>query len=128
LSIVGALVIGQAAVEAHLVAAPIIIIVALAGVSILLVPRLLTTGLIGRYGCLALGSMFGLTGVLTGMSFILIHMINIRSFGVSMFMPVEGLRYQNIKDTFFRAPWPKMKTRTETLTHNLRRASEGDGK
>lgn len=122
LSIVGALVIGQAAVEAKLVAAPMVIIVAFAGITILLVPRLTTTSLIGRYACLILSSMLGLTGLMIGISIIFIHILNIHSFGVPSLLPSERLHYQDIKDTFFRAPWPKMLTRLTPIATNVKRA------
>ena len=126
LSIVGALVIGQSAVEAKLVAAPMVIVVALSGITILLVPRLTTTGLIIRYLCLALCSALGFAGLIIGGALLFIHALNLRSFGVPSFLPTEALAYQDVKDTFFRAPWPKMITRMLPLTHNRIRAKPGD--
>jgi len=119
LSIVGALVIGQSAVEANLVAPPMVIVVAIAGITILMVPRLSTTGLVGRYLCLTLSSMLGLTGLLVAGSILLIHMFNLESFGVPILTPTANLSFQEVKDKFIRAPWPKMLTRVRPMTkHN----------
>ena len=122
LSIVGALVIGQAAVEARLVASPMIIVVAFTGITNLLVPKLGAALLVTRYAILMLASLFGLTGVICGVAVIVIHILNMQSYGVSATAQGSSLKYQNVKDTFFRAPWPKMLTRISPLTSNKTRA------
>jgi spore germination protein KA len=118
LSIVGALVIGQAAVEAKLVASPMIIVVAFTGITCLLIPKMTVSTLIGRYGCLLLAAGFGIVGVAVGLSILCIHILNLQSFGVPSLLPVDQLQYQDIKDLFTRAPWPKMLTRIAPLSNN----------
>ena len=108
LSIVGALVIGQAAVEAKLVAAPMIIVVALTGITNLLVPKMNAPVIYIRLILLLLSSIFGFFGFVLGISGILIHVINLRSFDIPQLTPSGKLQYQEIKDTFFRAPWWQM--------------------
>lgn len=125
LSIVGALVIGQAAVEAKLVAAPMIIVVAFTGITNLLVPRLTAATLFCRYFFLLLTANFGLCGLVVGMSLMLIHMLNLQSFGVPVMMPMDNLTTQQVKDTFVRAPWPRMLTRITPLTGNIVRSRPG---
>jgi spore germination protein KA len=124
LSIVGALVIGQSAVEAKLVAAPMVIVVAISGITILLVPRLSTTGLLMRYGCLILGSSLGFAGIVIGVSILVTHIFNLESYGIPLLTPTQRLHYQDVKDTFFRAPWPRMLTRFQPLTDNVTRAKK----
>lgn len=126
MSIVGALVIGQSAVEASLVAAPMVIIVAFTGITILLVPRLTTTSLIARYLCLLLASFLGFTGVVVGMSIIAIHLLNLRTMGVPYVLPNNHLAFQDVKDVFIRAPWPLMLTRIMPLSPNkIRQGKRG---
>lgn len=108
LSIVGALVIGQAAVEAKLVAAPMIIVIALTGITGLLVPKLNAPALYIRLLLLTLSSTFGFFGLMLGLSGVLIHILNLHSFGVPQIMFSKKLHYQNVKDTFIRAPWWQM--------------------
>ncbi len=128
MSIVGALVIGQAAVEAKLVAAPMIIVVAVTGITSLLLPKMSTTVIIARYFCLLLASLLGMFGLIIGLSCILLHAINLRSFGVpSMILP-KSLNLQEVKDTFFRAPWTKMLTRIPLLSNNRTRMRAGGKK
>lgn len=118
LGIVGALIIGQAAVEAHLVASPMIIVVATTGLTSLLVPRLNAVTMIYRFILLILSANFGLLGVNAGLIILFIHMINLKSFGISQIDTMKNYSYQNIKDTFVRTPWPSMLTRTPALTNN----------
>ncbi len=125
LSIVGALVIGQSAVEAKLVAAPMIIVVALTGICTLLVPKMAGPAIFIRFWLLLLGTMFGFYGVLLGIVAVTIHVINLRSFGVPMVTPVGTLRHQEIKDTWVRAPWWQMNLRPR-LTSNRTRMKNGD--
>ncbi|MDR2908992.1 MAG: spore germination protein [Oscillospiraceae bacterium] len=124
LSIVGALVIGQSAVEAKLAAAPMVIIVAFTGIAILVVPRLYTASLTGRYLCLILSSTLGLLGILAGVTLFLIHLLNLKSFGVPHLTPINALSFQEVKDTFIRAPWPSMLTRIRPLTRNITRSRQ----
>lgn len=128
LSIVGALVIGQSAVEAGLVTAPMIIIVAFTGITNLLVPRLNTASLILRYGFLALASAFGLFGLAVGIAIMITHIVCLQSFGVPQLIPMEDLSFQDVKDTFIRAPWPYMLTRISPLTGNRARAKKPPAK
>jgi spore germination protein KA len=128
LSIVGALVIGQAAVAAKLVASPMIIVVAMTGITSLLVPKMNAPIIYFRVFVLVLSTMFGFTGTISGVCFLLIHLLNLQSFGIPQISFSGQLRFQDIKDIFIRAPWWQMKTRPKTLTTDrVRLAREGDG-
>jgi len=127
LSIVGALVIGQSAVEAKMVAAPMIIIVALTGITNLLVPRLSGPVIFLRYFFLLSASLLGFYGFILATSAATIHILNLRSFGIPQMMAAGNLRFQEVKDTFFRAPWWKMLLRPKGFTKNkTRMKSEGN--
>ncbi len=128
LSIVGALVIGQAAVEAKLVAAPMIIVVATTGITSLLVPKLNAPILYLRFLLLLAASIFGFFGVVLGLSCLMIHMINLESFGIPQMALTGNFRFQELKDNFIRAPWWKMQLRPNQLTKNQTRMKEsGNG-
>ncbi|WP_110954140.1 spore germination protein [Anaerosinus massiliensis] len=126
LSIVGALVIGQAAVSAKLVAAPMIIVVAITAVNGLLVPKLNAPIIYIRFFLLILSSTMGLLGFMVGVTAVLIHLLNLHSLGIPQMTPTGSLKYQEVKDTFFRGPWWKMINRPETLTKNERRMYQED--
>lgn len=127
LSIVGALVIGQAAVEASLVAAPMIIVVAATGITSLLVPKLNAPILFWRFLLILMATCFGFFGFTIGMSLLLIHINNLTSFGVEQISLKGSFRFQSIKDIFIRAPWPMMTKRPENLTENSTRQAGGVG-
>ena len=125
LSIVGALVIGQSAVEAKMVAAPMIIIVALTGITNLLVPRLSGPVIYIRYFLLLAASMLGFYGLVLAMISVVIHLLNLRSFGISQITASGNVRFQEVKDIAFRAPWWKMRLRPKKLTKNRTRLKMG---
>ncbi len=125
LSIVGALVIGQAAVEASLVAAPMIIVVAATGITSLLVPRLNAPIIYWRLILLALASFFGFAGLTIGLSLLLIHVTNLTSFGIEQVALKGSFKFQKNKDIFIRSPWWAMIERPERLSRDRVRQSGG---
>ena len=129
LSIVGALVVGSAAVEADLVSATMIIVTAISGITSLLVPRMSSAVVLLRFVLLLLASGFGFFGLTMGLSALLVHMLHIESFGVLQLTPDRELRFQRVKDTAIRAPWWLMKTRPGAITENsIRQRPGGKGK
>ena len=127
LSIVGALVIGQAAVEAKLVAAPMIIVVAITGITNLLVPKLNAPVIYFRLLTLLLASMFGFFGLTIGLSFVLIHLINLSSFSIPYVSLDGNMNFAHVKDIAIRAPWWKMVTRPDGLSKNRIRQKPPEG-
>ena len=127
LSIVGALVIGQAAVEAKMVAAPMIIVVALTGICALLVPKLNAPIIYIRLMLLFLSSTFGFYGLALGTSAVLIHIINMRTFGIQVLTLAGDLSKQETKDTWVRDPWWMMKLRPRMAADRARMKNDGGG-
>ena len=105
-SIVGALVIGQAAVQAGLVSAPMVIIVAITGIASFTFPRfnLGVSVRLLRFPLVLLASSFGLYGIVIGLLIILIHLSGLRSFGVPYTSPVAPLVLRDISDILVRPP------------------------
>ncbi|SEO93668.1 spore germination protein [Propionispora vibrioides] len=112
-SIVGALVIGQAAIQAGIVSAPMVITVSITGIASFTVPRFNQAIAIRvlRFVLMILAATLGLYGVFMGFLAILIHMASLRSFGVPYLSPVAPLELSSLKDVFIRAPWWDMLTR-----------------
>lgn len=121
LSIVGALVIGQAAVDAKIVSAPIIIIVALTGICGLMVPRLKGYVIVHRFFLLAFACVLGLYGLLLGLLALLAGLFGMASFGVPIMSCVYSRSAQDWKDIFIRAPWWTMLKRPRFLSENRMR-------
>jgi spore germination protein KA len=108
LSIVGAIVLGQAAVEAGLISAAIVIVVAITGITNFVVPiysfgmsqRLL------RFSFVLLAGFMGLFGVLCGALALTAHLVSLKSFGVPYMTPASPVKGGNWKDVLLRVPRP----------------------
>lgn len=111
LSIVGGLVVGQAAVEARIISAPMLIVVALSGIAGLMIPRLKSAVFYMRLILVILGALFGLYGYIAGITVMLIRIFDLTSFGVSYTVSLSRADFQSLKDTVLRAPWSKMTKR-----------------
>lgn len=123
-SIVGALVLGQAAVDARIVSAPMVIVVGLTGITTLLNPRLTGPLIVIRIVLLLLSFFLGLYGYFFGLLGLVIHLMSLRSFGVPYMLGVGSIRPQDIKDTAIRAPWWDMYLRPAIIgARNRKRKS-----
>lgn len=127
-SIVGALVIGQAAVQANIVSPLMVIIVAITGIASFTIPaynmgvsmRLL------RFPIMILAGTLGLFGVMAGLLTIIIHLAGLRSFGAPYLAPLAPFHAGDLKDVVVRAPWWAMDKRpAETAKVNPRRQARG---
>ena len=105
-SIVGALVIGQAAVQAGIISAPLVIVVATTGIASFAFPRynLGTAYRMLRFPMLLLAGMLGLYGIAISTIAIVIHLTNIRSFGIPYLSPVAPQITRDLKDVLLRTP------------------------
>lgn len=113
LGVVGALVLGQAAVAAGIVSPFMVIVVALTAVASFLIPNYSASFTIRllRYPFLLLAGSFGLVGIFWGMVFLLLHLASLRSFGVPYLYPLAPAVPREWRDVFWRAPWWKMDRR-----------------
>lgn len=105
MSIVGGLVLGQAAVSARFAAAPTVIVVAVAAVTGLMVPKLQTATMLLRFGLLAAGAAFGLYGVAFVMALSLAGLCRMQSCSIPYLLnlvPRVGIEHE---DAYLRAPW-----------------------
>jgi len=118
LSIVGALVIGQAAVQAKIISAPMIIVVAITGIAGLILPKLTAALLMLRFILLFAASFLGLYGFACIFMSLLIYLLNLKSFNVPYMTDIVTLNFQEIKDTAVRAPWSAMKTRPKDIAQD----------
>lgn len=119
ITIVGALIIGDAAVNAGIVSAPAVIIVALTAVSSFIVPNLTEFILIYRLLFLFVGSTMGLIGIGTGFAIMLTQLVTTTSFGIPI---LSSFSKQELKDIIARFPVWSMKFRPESIAKdNVRR-------
>ncbi|WP_246320116.1 spore germination protein [Paenibacillus qinlingensis] len=112
-SIVGALVIGQAATSAGLVSAPMVMVVAITGVASFMMPQY-ATGIalrMLRFPIMFLSGMLGLLGLMLGFIVIVIHLCSLRSLGVPYLQPLAPMKGSELKDVLVRAPIWSMRRR-----------------
>lgn len=128
LSVVGALVVGTAAVEARFVSAPMVIIAALAGITELGTTRLQGASILLRLVFILFASVLGLYGFIFGIVGLLIHLYSLRSFGVPYMLNLMNLNPEDIKDTVIRAPWPYMKYRPNFIAPRNRIRNKSGGR
>jgi spore germination protein KA len=115
-SIVGALVLGQSAVQAGLVSTPMIIVTAITAISGSITTPLLGAIPIIRVATLILANGMGLLGILLLNIALLIHLCTLRSFDIPYLYPFSPLSVTDLKDTVVRVPLWSMFTRPRALT------------
>lgn len=115
ISFVGALILGQAAVDAKFVSAPIVIITALTGISNFLIPKMIGALIVVRLTFILLSAFLGLYGYIFGVIGLFIHLMAMRSFGIPYMLDIGALNMQDIKDTTIRAPWWIMHLRPKLI-------------
>jgi len=122
-SLVGALVVGEAVVSAGLVSAPAVIVIALTGICSFVVPPQSDSNLILSFIFSLLAGFAGFFGLFIGFVLVLTHLASLRSFGAPYLSPAAPLSAGDLKDTFIRAPWWAMTGRPRvTGWKNPRRA------
>lgn len=112
ISIVGALVIGQAAVQAGIVSPAMVIVVAITAIANFATPAFavaISARLI-RFGFMFAAATFGFYGIILGIIILAVHLCSLRSFGVPYLTPMAPLIPANLGDTIVRMPlWAQKK-------------------
>ncbi|WP_245600055.1 spore germination protein [Paenibacillus harenae] len=109
ISIVGALVLGQSAVQAGIVSAGMVIVVSFTAISNFVMPELnmAATSRIIRFALMLMAGMLGFFGIFISVLFLIVHLTSLRSFGVPYMSPLApGPKMQGVwRDVFVRLPW-----------------------
>jgi len=126
ISIVGALVIGDAAVSAGLVSTPMVVVVAFTGICSFSIP-VYSAGVslrMVRFLMLVAAAFLGYFGIMIGIILLLIHLASLSSFGVPYLAPLAPMRWEDLGDILVRRPWWSSVRRPQTLApgNRLRQA------
>lgn len=119
ISILGALVLGDAAVNAGLVSPIMVIIVSLSAISSLLFAFVDLHGAIRfwRYLSMILSSIFGIIGFIVSLALMLLNLCSIKSFGKPYLIPfVPFYKKEALNDSIFRKTLNKMSHKKRYLT------------
>jgi spore germination protein KA len=121
ISIVGALVIGQSAVEAGIVSPAIVIIVSFTAITNFVIPSI-SMGIavrLLRFGFLMFAGTLGMYGIAVGLLILVLHLASLRSFGIPYLQPFSPFIRKEHQDTLFRYPLWAMNTRPLFTTKNF---------
>jgi len=127
-SIVGALIIGEAAVQAGLFARSTIIVAATTGLCSFTIPgySLGRNIRVLRFIFIAFAAAFGIFGIMIVSLALLTHLSGLRSFGVPYLSPIAPLTFQDLKDTIIKLPISIMDKRPMFIQRkNLKRQNKG---
>ena len=102
LSVVGALVLGDAAVSAGFLSTPAIIIVAFSGICLYTVPNFVETGSILRWLFLLVAGSIGPFGIVLLIAFLLYYLISADAFGTPLLTPFSPLLPADLRDSFVK--------------------------
>lgn len=116
----GAVIIGQAAVEAGYVSVSLIIVVAFSAIATFAISSttLVNTSRIINYLLILISGFLGIFGFFYGSFIILWKMSILESFGVPYLYPIIPVEFKGWRDFFIRAPFKMLKTRL-TLFSNM---------
>ncbi|HZK17879.1 MAG TPA: spore germination protein, partial [Clostridia bacterium] len=117
ISIIGGVVLGDAAVRAGLLSTPMLVVVAFTGIASFAIPDFAAANSFRllRFPLLVLAGFLGIYGLMLGIIIILLHMTSIRSFGVPFMATDSPLIISNLKDSLVRAPWWALDTRPRLI-------------
>jgi len=128
LSIVGALILGETAVNAGLVSPPAVMIVALSGLTFYVVPNQATQFSMLRLLFILFGAVLGLFGILLGVIGVVSYLSSFDSYDSAYLGPVAPFIAKDQKDLFIKQSQRNMKLRPSSIANNrknLRRVSIG---
>ncbi len=116
LSVVGGIIIGQAAIKAGIVSSSTLLIIGISIIAAFLTPNYdmsLAVRFI-RFPMLILSNYLGLLGLTAGFFFLLVHICSLESLGV----PYFSFHNEEYKDIFIRSPLWTMNKRPDSIPNN----------
>lgn len=128
-SIVGALIIGESAVRAGLVGPAMVIVIAVTAIASYSMPAYVLAFSLKllRLALIVGAALFGLTGLMTVLNVVVVHLVALESFGVPYLSPMAPLNVRDMGDHMFRRPLWAMQRRPDQFRGRGRRQPERTG-
>ncbi|MBR2070021.1 MAG: spore germination protein, partial [Clostridia bacterium] len=124
LSVVGALVLGETAVNAGLISMPTILIMALSGIAVYTVPDQRNTLSILRLFILLLSGAFGIIGLILGALVLAVYLTTLSNYDIPYLAPFAPFVKNDIKDGLLKSPAVITNQRPQSFNNkNKRRLS-----
>ncbi|MCP1452366.1 spore germination protein [Priestia megaterium] len=119
-SIVGALVIGQAAVQASIVSPAMVIIVSITAIASFATPSfdMAISARLVRFLFMIGAATFGFYGIILCLLMMVVHLCSLRSFGIPYMSPFAPFIAVNNGDTVVKLPWWTLRQRPRLVTAN----------
>ena len=118
-SIVGALVIGDCAINAGIIGAPTLMSVAIAAICSYVIPDLYPQVTVLRLSFIVVGGMLGIFGVASLSAVVLVFMCSKSTLGVVYMSPLTPFSQRHMRDVFVRLGWKKL-SKYEMNVQNLK--------
>ena len=114
IGIVGAIVIGDAAVRANIASPTMVIVVAVTALGSYVLPHYSTSYALRamRFPMILMAATFGAFGIIITWTWIIIHLCTLNSFGYPFLAPFAPISMGLFRDAFFRLPLKKLKKRS----------------
>ena len=128
LAIVGALVLGETAVNAGLVSTPALLIMAMSGISIYTVPELTETTSLLRFVVLIVAGSVGGYGIVLIEAFLVCYLCTTENYGVPYAAPYSPLILNDLQDGIYMSDATSMPLRPEALKPKNKRRQNAKGK
>ncbi len=125
IGVVGGIVIGDITVNAGLVGAPMVLIVALSGLCSFVVPTQYEKTVVLRFLYIIAGGVFGLYGLFVLAGVVIIKMCSLSTYGIPYMAPVSPFSPKSMRDMFVRAGWKKL-AKSNVVLQDLNGASPDD--
>ncbi len=114
-SIVGGLILGDAAISAGISSAPVIMVASLTAISTFILPPYMNSTVLVRFANIFAARMFGLVGIAMSLAFLIVHLCGKTSFGMPYMYPFAPLSSDGINDTVFMRPKKALKNASKEL-------------
>jgi spore germination protein KA len=110
-SLIGALILGETAVAAGLISSPAVLVAALSGIMMYIIPNLAPQLSLLRFFFCILGGIMGLYGLVLGAIILCVYMTSLDSYGAPLLSPYAPLVRNDLKDGIIKKEVTEMKTR-----------------
>lgn len=107
-SIIGALVIGDAVVNAGLVGAPMLVVVAVTAIASYVIYPLYESIAVLRLIFILLGGFTGIYGIILGICTLCVNITALNPYGVPYSAPISPLNAKSMGDVFYRESWRRL--------------------
>lgn len=115
-SIIGAIVIGEATVNAGIIGAPMLVIVAITAIASYVVYPLYESVAVLRIVFIIIGGLTGIYGIMLGAGVLFVNICTLNAYGVPYSAPLSPLTVKSLGDTLFSQGWKKLSKRKVRVT------------